>query len=106
MLFGLTVVLVILFATLWALKRLTVARGTAGHLKVLGATAVGPRERVVLVELAGKVLVLGVAPGNVRTLHTLEAGELPAAETPQPGLAGKDFAAWLRQSVERRKHED
>ncbi len=102
MLFGLAVVIAILFATLWAIKRLTAPRGGSVPLKVLGATAVGPRERIVLVELAGNVLVLGVTQSSVQTLHVLDAGELPAA-TPQPPT-GLDFSAWLKQSVERRKH--
>lgn len=103
MLFGLAVVIAILFATLWAIKRLSVPRGGSVPLKVLGATAVGPRERVVLVELAGKVLVLGVTQSSVQSLHVLDADQLPTT-TPQPP-AGRDFSAWLRQSVERRKHD-
>jgi hypothetical protein len=46
-------------------------------LKIRGAAAVGPRERVVLVEVADRILVLGVAPGRVNTLHTLDAADLP-----------------------------
>jgi flagellar protein FliO/FliZ len=104
MLFGLAVVIAILFATLWVLKRLSVPRGGNVPLNILGATAVGPRERVVLVELAGKVLVLGVTQSSVQTLHVLDAAELPPA-APQAST-GRDFSAWLRQSVERRtKHE-
>ena len=102
MLFGLAVVIAILFATLWVIKRLSVPRGGSVPLNVLGATAVGPRERVVLVELAGKVLVLGVTQSSVQTLHVLDADQLPAAAPQTP--AGRDFSAWLRQSVERRKH--
>ncbi len=102
MLFGLAVVIAILFASLWAIKRLSAPRGVATHLKVLGAAPVGPRERVVLVELADKVLVLGVAQGSVSTLHVMDAADLPAPPVQAGG--GKDFSAWLRQSVEQRKH--
>lgn len=105
MLFGLAVVIALLLGCLWALKRLAAPRGAASALKVLGAAPVGPRERVVLVEVGSEVLVLGVAPGNVRTLHIIPAASLPAdAGGGAPSiLAGKDFSGWLKQSLERRK---
>ena len=68
MLFGLAVVIALLFACLWLIRRLSAPRGGGAAIKVLGAAAVGPRERVVLVELGEQVLVLGVAPGSVSPL--------------------------------------
>jgi flagellar protein FliO/FliZ len=104
MLFGLVVVIALLVACLWAIKRLSQPRNAAGVLKVLGATAVGPRERVVLVETGPKVLVLGVAPGSVRTLHIMEASDFPtdAATNDTGTVAGGDFAGWFRKALERR----
>jgi flagellar protein FliO/FliZ len=40
-------------------------------VKVVGATMVGPRERVVVIEVEDARLVLGVGGGQVRLLHTL-----------------------------------
>lgn len=105
MFLGLAVVIGLLYASLHVLKRLGVGGGTStGLLKVRSATAVGPRERVVLVEVADKVLVLGVTPGRITPLHTLDAADLPgtppAADSPAP--AGKDFQSWLKQTLERR----
>jgi flagellar protein FliO/FliZ len=37
---------------------------------VVGSTAVGTRERVVVVEVDGTWLLLGVGGGNVRLLHS------------------------------------
>ena len=80
MILGLGLIIALLIASLYILKRLGAGRGSAaGLVKVRGATAVGPRERVVLVEVAGKILVLGVAPGRVTALHTLDATELPGS---------------------------
>lgn len=45
--------------------------GTQGVVKVVGATMVGPRERVVVIEVEDARLVLGVGGGQVRLLHTL-----------------------------------
>ena len=103
MVFGLAVVIGLLLAGLWLIKRLSLARGAMTGLKVLGAVPVGPRERVVLVEIAGKILVLGVTSASVRTLHTLSAEE--AAGLVGPGEAGKaagDFPGWLKRAMERR----
>lgn len=109
MLFGLAAVIGLLFACLWLIRRLSAPRGGGAAIKVLGAAAVGPRERVVLVELGEQVLVLGVAPGSVSKLHEMQRSELPlAAEHPgaaAPGgkaPAGKAFSGWLKQAMERR----
>lgn len=107
MLFGLVIVIALLLLTLWLIKRLSVPRGAAAGLKVLGGVPVGPRERVVLVEVAGTVLVLGVTNTQVRTLHTLDASQLPGLADGVPGVpAANDFSSWLKQSLERRKNAD
>mgnify|MGYP000025163790 CR=1 FL=1 len=103
MLLGLAVVIGLLYASLHVLKRLGAGGGkSAGLLKVRCATAVGPRERVVLVDVAGKVLVLGVTPGRITALHTLDAADLPGTPDASQPPAGKDFQSWLKQTLERR----
>ncbi|MDT3668909.1 MAG: flagellar biosynthetic protein FliO [Aromatoleum sp.] len=102
MVFGLAVVIGLLLTGLWLIKRLSVARGAMTGLKVLGAAPVGPRERVVLVEIAGKVLVLGVTSASVNTLHTLSADEAAGLVGSDPGKAAGDFPGWLKRAMERR----
>lgn len=103
MLLGLMIVLGLLLGTLWLIKRLSTPHGSAAGLRVLGAVPVGPRERVVLVEVAGQVLILGVTQASVRTLHTLPAEALKDLQTTPPGTAPMgDFAGWLKRSMERR----
>jgi flagellar protein FliO/FliZ len=111
MLFGLVVVIALLFGCLWLIRRLSATRGSGAAIKLLGAAAVGPRERVVLVELGEQVLVLGVAPGSVTKLHEMPRDQLPtasntaASDTTAPTaapLGGKAFAGWLKQAMERR----
>ena len=100
MILGLVVVLGMLVATLWVMKRLAAPRGAASNLlRVVGGTAVGPRERVVVVEVGSNWLVLGVAPGRVSALAEMPRQEMApptAAETP------KDFPGWLKHVMERR----
>ncbi|GAA5159914.1 flagellar biosynthetic protein FliO [Viridibacterium curvum] len=102
MLFGLIVVIAALFGTLMLLKKLQAGRThLVGNLKVIGATNVGPRERVVLVSIGSKVLVLGVTPGRVNALQTLESTEVPMS-APEPA-SGNDFALRLKQLLEKRR---
>lgn len=99
-LFGLLVVLAAIAATVWLLKRFPVGQqAVGGMVRVVGGVALGPRERLVLVEVGDTWLLLGVAPGQVNTLHTfpkpLDAPAIVAL--PEPA-----FAAWLRQAIHKR----
>ncbi len=62
----------------WLLKRVNATQlGAGNQLKVLGSVALGQRERIVLVEVRDTWLVVGVGPGQIRNLHTLQKQELP-----------------------------
>ncbi len=98
---GLAIVLAMVGAAAWTVRRLGVAPGKAGGLlKVCGSIAVGQRERVVVVEMRDVWLVVGVAPGRVSTLHTLARPE-DAALAPQGAAAASAFADWLRRAIEK-----
>jgi len=71
MLLSLLLILGLFVLAAWLFKRYLPQAGKSGPVKVVGATMVGPRERVVVVEVEGTWLVLGVGGGQVRTLHTL-----------------------------------
>ena len=75
----------------WVLRR---ARGfgsaSQDRIRVLSERAVGPKERCVLVRVGDTDILVGVAPGNVRTLHVFapgantEAPPVPVAATVAP----------------------
>ena len=99
MILGLGVVLLLVFASLYLLKRLAAPRGAASSLlRVIATANLGPRERVVVLELADTWLVLGTAPGSVTALTQMPRQELP----PAPPPPGKDFASWLKLVSDRR----
>ncbi|MFI4926843.1 MAG: flagellar biosynthetic protein FliO [Burkholderiales bacterium] len=78
--FGLVLVLGVVFVFAWLARRLGWQRpGQASMVRIVGAAPLSQRERVVVVDVAGTWLVLGVAPGSVRRLHTMPAGETPPA---------------------------
>jgi flagellar protein FliO/FliZ len=104
MLLGLVVVLAMVGVAAWFLKRVMTLRGSeVGPIRVISSTAVGQRERVVLVEVGETWLVVGVAPGQVRTLHSMpRTKSVDAAGTQSPEPTGPAFATWLRHLTARR----
>jgi flagellar protein FliO/FliZ len=95
--FGLAIVLALIWGAAWLLRRLNVGAPSAGSaIRVLASQAIGQRERVVLVEVADQWLVLGVAPGQVNGLATLPKGELPVRS-----VASSPFASLLARARNR-----
>ncbi|RQU09898.1 flagellar biosynthetic protein FliO [Burkholderia cenocepacia] len=79
---GLAVVIGLVFACAWLARRFgfqPARRG--GPLKVVSSVGLGAKESATIVEIGDTWLVLGVAPGNVRLLHTLPAGSVATAAT-------------------------
>jgi flagellar protein FliO/FliZ len=99
---GLAVVVVLLLGSLHLLKRLQAPRGSAGGvLRTVTGIAVGPRERVVVLEVGETWLVVGVAPGRVNMLHSLPR-QASASDSAPAKTGPQDFGKWLRQVMERR----
>jgi flagellar protein FliO/FliZ len=93
---GLLVVIGLVFGCAWLARRFGLQPGSRGGLvKTVGGTSLGGKERVAVVEIGDTWLVLGAAPGNVRLLHTMAAGSIPAetAGNPQAGTPGTTGAA-------------
>src|SRR3989338_8442660 len=79
--FSLLLVLAAIVLVAWMLKRMNmVQQGHGNLLKVLGAVPIGQRERIVLVEIKDTWLVVGVGPGQIRTLHSLQKTEGSATD--------------------------
>lgn len=108
MFFGLAFVFGILGFCVWLLKRFSSPVRGNGLLRILGAAALGPREKVVLLEAGEKILMLGVAPGNVRTLHVFSRDELPLPEAapivPGGSALAASFASRLAQALKGRRN--
>ena len=107
---GLVLVLALLFGLAWLAKRFGLQRPLGGgNVRIVGSAAVGQRERVVVVEVAGDWIVLGVAPGQVRSLHVIDAqrvADMPAAPAvahpgAQANRAAQAFAQKLRESMKK-----
>ncbi len=72
---SLGLVLALMAGVAWALKKFQWSSSSAGGgrqpLRIVSSLAVGQRERVVVVEVQDTWVVVGVAPGQVRSLHIL-----------------------------------
>jgi flagellar protein FliO/FliZ len=101
--FSLLLVLAAVVLVAWILKRINLPQLAAGNLiKVQATVAVGQRERIVLVEINDTWLVVGVAPGQVRTLHSMPKAELPGTQVSIATSTNGKFQAWLKQVMEKR----
>ena len=97
---GLALIVGLLFGTAWFARKLSGGHNFGqGGLRVIGGVALGPRERLVLVEVGDNWLVIGIVPGQIRTLHTLPKGPPPEATAI---ASDKPFAQWLKHFAERR----
>ena len=75
---SLLLVLLLIGGLAWGAQRLRLAKGSTGrHLRVVDALSLGTRERLLLVEVDGERLLLGVAGGQLRCLHVLSAPAHP-----------------------------
>lgn len=104
-LLGLGLVLAAMAGSAWLLRRMgSIQRGPAGAIKVIGGSAVGQRERVVLVEIGETWLVVGVAPGHVTALHSMPKSEIVSG-TAGGAVAEDRFSSWFRQVMDKRDVE-
>jgi len=98
---ALLAVLALIIGLGWVLKRLPGSGfRPADGLKLVATLTVGTKERVVVVEVNGRQLLLGVTAGGINALHTLEE-PLPVAPPPRlPDLKQfPNFAQLLQQKL-------
>lgn len=78
----LVLVILIIVGIAWMLRRFgRINSAVNGDLKVLAGLSVGQRERIVLVQAGSVQLLLGVAPGQVQTLHIMDRPLLTEEKT-------------------------
>lgn len=109
MAFFLCVLIALILFCAWLVKRLTQPTSGKARVRVIGSTLLGPRERVVVIEVQDTWLVLGVTSGQINKLHELPAQVIPEtpnqAELPleHAGFATR-FAAALRHNLQNRSN--
>ena len=85
--FGLLLVLGLIFFLAWLLRRVQQA-GPAGKgqvIELIGSRALGPRDRLMLVQVGNEQILLGLSPGSITALHVLkEPVQVPSHREDHP----------------------
>jgi flagellar protein FliO/FliZ len=70
------VVIGFIFFMAWLMRKSgRFGSGSGQAIKIISSMSLGMREKILVIEVGGKNIVVGVAPGQVRTLHVLEGGD-------------------------------
>ncbi len=90
-------------ATAWLLRRFGPAHiAGGGAMRIVGGVMLSQRERLVLVEVGDTWLVIGVAPGQVRAVHSMPRppqSEIDASNSPAAiGFGERLKEAWRKRS--------
>ena len=103
MLVGLILVIAAILVLAFVMRRVGGIQSRLGsQFRVMGGISVGSRERVLLLQVGERQLLVGVAPGRVQTLHVLEE-PIRAEVPPRDGGSQADspFARRLRAVLHR-----
>ena len=99
LLLGLLLVIGLIFMLAWLMRRVQQIVPRGGQvIKVVATQALGPRDRLVLVQVGGEQVLLGLTPGTITSLHVLKEPVQVADTEPASGefaqrlmeLLGKD----------------
>ncbi|WP_213876019.1 flagellar biosynthetic protein FliO [Pseudomonas sp. dw_358] len=92
---GLALVLGLIFALAWLLRRVQQTGPRGGQvIELLGSRALGPRDRLLLVQVGNEQILLGVSPGQISALHVLKE---PVATPAKTAAATPEFAQRLME---------
>lgn len=105
--FSLALVVIVILLVAWLLKRMNITNQTSNPLlKVLGSAAIGQRERVVLLEVHDTCVLVGVGPGQIRTLHSFDKPENLDELIQQHNLSSEaQFSKLLSNVIKKRKQD-
>ena len=89
LLLGLLLVIGLIFLLAWLLRRMQKLAPRGGQvIKLLATQALGPRDRLVLVQVGNEQVLLGLSAGRITPLHVLkEPVHLADAEQATPEFA-------------------
>ena len=99
---GTVIILVIAACLLLAVRRLkgiTPGNRLASGLSVIDSRSVGQKERLVVVDMQDKRMLLGITTGQISCLATFDRPEDDS--TAEPGSAAGDFHAALSKLLKR-----
>ena len=70
---GLLAVVALIFGLAWLMRRVQrIGPGNGQVIELVGSRALGPRDRLVLVQVGEEQILLGITPGRITPLHVLK----------------------------------
>ena len=94
---GLAVVLCLFFVCLWFMRKMGALPTSAKqNMKVISGLSLGMREKLILVQVGDKQLLLGVTSNRIDNLLVLEGDEQLFKDNPE-GRADSEFSKKLKQ---------
>ncbi len=105
---SLSLILVVLFGVAWFVKRFKSKQSQSTAIaRIVGGVTLGARERVVVVEIANRWIIVGLAGGRMSALANLDA--MPQEESAQAATPCgtilknnntlNDFASSVQQAI-------
>ncbi len=98
---GLLLVVGLIFLLAWLLRRVQQLGPRGGQvIQLVASQALGPRDRLVLVQVGGEQILLGISAGRITPLHVLKDPVQPA----DAQAASPEFAQRLMELLGKDKH--
>jgi flagellar protein FliO/FliZ len=102
---ALCIVLGLFFLCIWAMRKLSgLAVNSTGKMRIVDSLALGVREKVILLQVGHKQLILGVTQGHIAALHVLEGDDCIPQEDKRVSAAEHSFAQKLLQAIKADPH--
>lgn len=104
---GLALIVCLIFLLAFLFKKFgSSSVGMGGVIKVITAMSLGGRDRIALISIGQKQMLLGISPGRIATLHVFEEGLEELIVAPSAGMpknAQSDFASKLQNLISGQK---
>lgn len=103
---ALVLILIVAVALIWFARRMRLVSsdGRGNVFSIINSRSVGQRERIVVVEIEGKWLLLGVTSANITFLTMLDKPDGKATESSEPLMV--DFQSALAGILKKRRSEN
>jgi flagellar protein FliO/FliZ len=89
----------LIWVVAYLVKRDTAIRTSNPHVMILAQQALGPRERVIVLNVLNRILVVGHTPSQITLITELDPEDVANLK---PQATSVDFANNLRQFVKRK----
>ncbi len=104
---GLALILVLIFGLSWFVKRFSQGGFMQNPaIKMIAAMPLGTSERIMLVEVGGKQLLLGVTATQISSLHVFDEPVIHSAQKPKNNSESSDFSQKLMAILQQKNTLD